>query len=144
MSTATVACLDMFHKVVTYCGYVGVPHFNLACGAWKKVTGISEDGRTYLFAGYVQINSPHPQISVYGWGHYPPNWWQNKPVLKSTIMALVLSLDQEIDLGSTGCQALHGLGCNRTHPFDSGNTGCQALYGLGCNRRQSNSPVWLV
>ena len=27
------------------------------------------------------------------------------------------------------------------HPFDSGSAGCQALHGLGCNRRRSNSPV---
>ena len=71
--------------------------------------------------------------------------------------------------GGTGCQALHGLGCdrrqstspsltrvardakrfmalgaiegNRPRQFDSGGAGCQALHGLGCDRRQSTSPV---
>ena len=39
--------------------------------------------------------------------------------------------------------ALGAIEGNRPRQFHSGGTGCQALHGLGCDRRQSTSPVSL-
>ena len=36
--------------------------------------------------------------------------------------------------------ALGAIEGNRTHPFDLGSAGCQPMHGLRCNRRQWNSP----